>query len=92
MDDQLRLYSILVGTDILVQRLLVMQYLVDFQGHCLTRPHVRDLTEPAICKFDYQQTSFVNLWSPDLIPQTRRVVSLELLGGRLRDWVRLTNP
>lgn len=52
--------NIIRCTDILVQRLLVVQDLVDLQSHCLAGPHVRDLAEPAICKFDFQQTSFVS--------------------------------
>jgi hypothetical protein len=34
--------------DVLVFGLLMVQYLVDFQGHCLTRPHVGYLPKPAI--------------------------------------------
>jgi hypothetical protein len=35
--------------DILVFALLVVKNLVDFEGHGLAGPHVRDLAEPAIC-------------------------------------------
>lgn len=35
--------------DVLVFGFLVVEYLVDFEGHGLTGPHVGDLTEPAIC-------------------------------------------
>jgi hypothetical protein len=35
--------------DILVLALLVVDDLLDLEGHSLTRPHAGDLTEPAIC-------------------------------------------
>ena len=35
--------------DILVLGLLVVEDLVDLEGHGLARPHVRGLDEPAIC-------------------------------------------
>ena len=34
--------------DILVFGLLMVQDLVDLEGHCLARPHIGDLAEPAI--------------------------------------------
>jgi len=34
--------------NVLVQALLVVKNLLDLEGHSLTRPHARDLTEPAI--------------------------------------------
>lgn len=38
--------------NILVLALLVMNDLLDLEGHGLTRPHAGDLTEPAICDFN----------------------------------------
>jgi hypothetical protein len=34
--------------DVLVLGLFVVEDLVHFEGHCLARPHVGDLAEPAI--------------------------------------------
>jgi len=34
--------------DILVLALLVVEDLLDLEGHCLARPHLGDLAEPAI--------------------------------------------
>jgi hypothetical protein len=36
--------------DILVLALLVVDDLLDLEGHGLARPHAGDLTEPAICR------------------------------------------
>ena len=36
--------------DVLVLGFLVVEDLVDLESHGLARPHVRDLTEPAICE------------------------------------------
>jgi len=38
--------------NVLVQALLVVKNLLDLEGHSLTRPHARDLTEPAICAIE----------------------------------------
>lgn len=35
--------------NVLVLALLVVEDLLDLEGHGLTRPHAGDLTEPAIC-------------------------------------------
>lgn len=45
--------------DILVFGLLVVDNLVDLEGHGLARPHVRNLAEPAIC-ISYQHLFSVN--------------------------------
>ena len=38
----------LENEDILVSRFLMVEDLVDLEGHCLTRPQRTDLVEPAI--------------------------------------------
>ena len=37
--------------NILVLRFFMVENLIDLEGHCLTRPHVGNLTEPAICVY-----------------------------------------
>ena len=37
---------------ILVFGFLVVQNIVDFEGHCLARPHIANLSKPAIWKRD----------------------------------------
>ena len=39
----------LENEDILILRFFVVEDLIDLKGHCLTRPHIRDFAEPAIC-------------------------------------------
>lgn len=49
----------LENEDVLVLRLLVVENLIDLEGHGLTRPHIRDLAEPAICQIKRRGISIV---------------------------------
>lgn len=48
-DEDVAMVSGLEDQDILVQALLVVEDLLDLEGHGLAGPHVGDLAEPAIC-------------------------------------------
>ena len=48
-DEDVAMVSGLEDQDILIQALLVVEDLLDLEGHGLAGPHVGDLAEPAIC-------------------------------------------
>jgi len=60
-DEHVAVVAALEDQDVLVLGLLMVQYLVDLEGHGLAGPHVRPLVEPSICGGETRIVSIIAL-------------------------------